>query len=222
MPERDEERHALKQALNYSWPEIQRHLIEEAAKADGEERAPYEPYWTTDSEGNRTLVVNTEAWWLKEFRREDVIINLPGVAIMNSAEWTVDTIVTTLLDVYGRFGEANDDLFTEEHILAHIERFPRGQFMAIRLGGMGAGHSVGMAVTMRTSRPPTDPVLPWREAIGDMELSAHEPDGEWLFGVEMAVRPSYRRHGIGTALYAARFALARHLNLRGLAPRSAC
>ncbi len=211
----DDERKLLEQALNYGWPEIQRHLIEEAAKAQSQEGDPYEPYWTTESDGTRTLHASPDSWWLKELRREDVIIQLPGVAIMNSAEWTVDSIVSTLIEGYGSFGEPDDDLFTEEHILAHIERFPWGQFMAIRLGGMGAGHAVGMAATMRTSRPPTEAVLPWPEAIGDMRLGAHESDGDWLYGVEMAVRPMYRRHGIGTALYAARFALARHLNLRG-------
>jgi hypothetical protein len=33
--------------------------------------------------------------------------------------------------------------------------------------------------------------------------------------VEMAVRPEYRRNGIGTALYKARFNLVRRLNLKG-------
>ena len=31
----------------------------------------------------------------------------------------------------------------------------------------------------------------------------------------MAVRPNYRRHGIGTGLYKARFQMVRQLNLRG-------
>ena len=216
MPASEDERKALEQALNYDWPEIQRHLIEEAAKAQSQESDPYEPYWTTESDGTRTLHASPDSWWLREFRREDVIIQLPGVAIMNSADWNVDSVVATLRQGYGAgYGQDHDDLFTETHIRAHIERFPLGQFMAIRLGGMGAGHAVGMAATMRTSRPPTEAVLPWREAIGDMRLGAHESDGDWLYGVEMAVRPMYRRHGIGTALYAARFALARHLNLRG-------
>ena len=52
-------------------------------------------------------------------------------------------------------------------------------------------------------------------AIGDLRISAHEPAGDWLYGVELAVHPDYQGHGIGTALYQARFDLVRSLNLRG-------
>ncbi len=48
-----------------------------------------------------------------------------------------------------------------------------------------------------------------------MRLSAHEDAGDWLYGVEMAVRPMYRRRGIGTAMYEARKRLVASLNLRG-------
>ena len=47
-----------------------------------------------------------------------------------------------------------------------------------------------------------------------MQLGAHEADGDWLYGVEMAVRPMYRRHGIGTSLYEARVRLVGQENLR--------
>ena len=53
------------------------------------------------------------------------------------------------------------------------------------------------------------------EAIGDLKIANHEADGDWLYGVEMAVRPTYRRHGIGAGLYKARFPMVRQLNLRG-------
>ena len=113
------------------------------------------------------------------------------------------------------YGES-DDCFTEDHIFEHMKRFPMGQFAAQKISGPVAGNCVGMATTMRTSRPPTAPVLSWKEAIGDMTLSAHEPDGEWLYGAEMTVHPRYQRHGIGSGLYRARFGLVYHFNLRGM------
>ena len=64
---------ALRRALNYDWPEIQKHLIEEAAKKDGHEGDPYEPYWTTNSDGTRTLHGSADGWWLKQFDRKDVL-----------------------------------------------------------------------------------------------------------------------------------------------------
>ncbi len=107
--------------------------------------------------------------------------------------------------------EACDDCMTPAHVQAQIRRFPAGQFSAIVTGDK----VVGMAATMRTSRGPSEKALSWMAAIGDLKISAHEAAGEWLYGVEMAVRPGFRRRGIGTRLYEARFQLVRSLNLRG-------
>ena len=180
------------------------------------ERAPHAPYWETNADETRALPMSSDSWRLKDFDQDRVLMELPGVVIMNAKPWHASAVCITLRNAYGlERGDPCDDCFTEEDILAHIARFPEGQFAARRIGGPVAGNCVGMAVTMRTSRPPTAPILPWLEAIGDLRLGAHEPEGEWLYGVEMAVRRDYRRHGIGTALYTARFDLARRLNLRG-------
>ncbi|MCY3834003.1 MAG: GNAT family N-acetyltransferase [Chloroflexi bacterium] len=213
----DENMAALRQALDRDWPSIQKHLIEEGRKTreyqvdeNGIE------YYIED--GRKIHVFNFDEWWLKDYDGGSALIRLPGVDIFNTKPAHVSSVVISLWNAYGIRPDAYeecDDCFTEDDILAHIERFPQGQFAAQRISGPGAGHCVGMATTMRTSRPPTAPILPWMQAIGDMRLSAHEADGEWLYGVEMAVHPMYQRHGIGTALYEARFQLARRLNLRG-------
>ena len=211
-----EDPQALKRALNYDWPEIQQHLIEEAAKEYGHEGDPNEPHWTTNSDGTRTLHGSLDSWWLKHFDRNDVLMTLPGIAIMNTAHWHAESSCFAFLDAYGIHGSDDcDDCFSADDILAQTQRFPEGQFVAIRISGPGAGEAAGMAVTMRTSRPPSAPILPWKEAIGDLRIRAHEAEGDWLYGVEMAVRPMYQGHGIGTGLYEARFELARRLNLRG-------
>jgi hypothetical protein len=72
-----------------------------------------------------------------------------------------------------------------------------------------------MSATMRTSRPPSEKAIDWMSAIGDLSIKNHEPEGDWLYGVEMAVRPMYHRNGIGTQLYKRRFQLVKDLNLRG-------
>ncbi len=206
----------LREALNYEWPGIQRQLLVEAAAASGQED-PYEPYWTTDEDGNRVLHFSPDAWWLQDYDERKVIFELGGISIFNTQPFHASSVSSTLRAAYGVHGDDDcDDCFTEEQIEAQIKRFPAGQFAAQRTGGPGAGFCVGMAVNMRATRPPTAPVLPWREAIGDMTLSAHEPEGDWIYGVEMAVDPSYRGHGIGTHFHIARFALAQALNLRGV------
>ena len=275
---------AMRQASNYSWPEVQKYLIEKAASEAGNEGDPFEPFYTTDENGVLTLNASPDAWWLKNFSRKDALLELPGVVILNTMPWHVRSVCNTLWDAYGiaedsqnsvmeiataanvgetqpatvygtsgdfarlmqdlpvgaifrtigfmstsadpaiaaqfarvRAGisEYGDGCFDENDILAHIERFPEGQFAAQRISGPTAGNCVGMATTLRTSRPPAATILTWREAIGDMTLVAHEPDGDWLYGVELAVHPMYQRHGIGSALYEARFNLVRQLNLRG-------
>ncbi len=216
MSKGKKDKETLKQALDYDWPEIQKRLIEEAANEHGEVADPYQPYWTTNSDGTRTLHASVDAWWLKDFDRKHVIMQLPGVVIMNTKSWHAEDVAYTFREAYGiPQHEDCDDCFAPDDIKAHLRRFPEGQFMAMRISGPQAGHAMALAVTMRTSRPPTAPILPWMDAIGDLQLNAHEPDGEWLYGVEMAVHPMYRRHGIGTGLYQARFQMARQMNLRG-------
>ncbi len=95
-------------------------------------------------------------------------------------------------------------------VLKAIQRFPEGQFVAL-----DGSTVVGMASTMRTFHSPYRPHTSWMEFIGDKGIRNHDPEGDWLYGVEMAVRPDYRRQGIGTRLYDARFELVRRLNLRG-------
>lgn len=105
--------------------------------------------------------------------------------------------------------ECSECIQTED-VIQQLERFPEGQFVALFEDKL-----LGMATTMRTSYSPDQPPLKWFDAIGDKGLSRHEPDGDWLYGVEMAVHPEYQRKGVGTLLYQARFQLVKRLNLKG-------
>lgn len=96
------------------------------------------------------------------------------------------------------------------HIMQHIKQFPEGQFVAL-----DGKRVVSAAVTLRTSYPPTSRPLPWLDAIGGLYSTAHEPNGEWLYGQEFAVDPEYQGRGIGKAMYKKRFDLVKRLNLRG-------
>lgn len=95
-----------------------------------------------------------------------------------------------------------------------LERFPEGQFVAVTRDG-AAEVVVGSATTMRTKRPPDAPPLGWTAVIGNYGLPNHDPEGDWLYGVEIAVHPDYQRRGIATALYRARLALVPELGLKG-------
>jgi len=101
-----------------------------------------------------------------------------------------------------------------EAVAEQLERFPAGQFVAVTYED-GAEKVIGMATTMITARSPSEPALPWYEEIGSFGLRHHEPDGHWLYGVEIAVHPEYQRHGVASALYKARLALVDEYGLKG-------
>lgn len=105
--------------------------------------------------------------------------------------------------------------FTPGAVLEQIRRFPAGQLVAVTGVGMDE-RVVGAATLMRTDHPPTADPRPWLAMIGDLGLSNHDPEGAWLYGVEIAVDPGCQGRGVGSALYARRFALVRELGVRGL------
>lgn len=112
-------------------------------------------------------------------------------------------------------GDPDDGWMNGSDIVAQIERFPEGQFVAITWEG-GCERVIGAAVLMRTDHAPDAAALGWKAMIGDYGLRSHAPDGAWLYGVEMSVHPDYRRRGVGSALYRIRFATVERLGLRGL------
>ncbi|MCU0514916.1 MAG: GNAT family N-acetyltransferase [Anaerolineae bacterium] len=109
----------------------------------------------------------------------------------------------------------DDDCFTPQNLLEHQKRFPEGQFVAVMRTPDRPDYVVGVAATMRTNYAPTARPRTWKNMLGSLNVEQHTPGGKWLYGVEMAVRPEFRRYGIGSALYEARFDLVRRLGLRG-------
>lgn len=109
-----------------------------------------------------------------------------------------------------------NELFTEAKYLKHLEIFPEGQFVAlVRVGPHMPEIVVGATSTFRTNFDFDHIQHTYIEAIADGWLTNHDPDGEWLYGVDVSVHPDYRGLRIGRRLYEARQRLVRRLNLRG-------
>jgi GNAT superfamily N-acetyltransferase len=111
---------------------------------------------------------------------------------------------------------APEEWFSEAMYRRHIEVFPDGQLMALAQGDDGQEVVVGATTTIRTNfdfarqQPPF-----YFEFIGGGYLTTHEPDGVWLYGIDVSVHPDFRRMGIGSRLYDARRELVKRLGLRG-------
>ncbi|MCA9835459.1 MAG: GNAT family N-acetyltransferase [Trueperaceae bacterium] len=96
-----------------------------------------------------------------------------------------------------------------------LEHFAEGQFVAV-VQENGRDKVIGLALAMRTNYKPSEKPLSWRDMIGDLGLSSHDPKGRWLYGVEKAVHPDYQGMGVGSALYKAQFRLIQKLALKGM------
>lgn len=96
-----------------------------------------------------------------------------------------------------------------------LEEFPQGQFAAV-ITEDGKEKVIGVGITMRTSYPPTAKPKTWLEMLGDYyKVKNHEENGDWLYGIDIAVLPKYQGNGVAGALYKARLGLVNTYNLKG-------
>ena len=103
------------------------------------------------------------------------------------------------------------ELITAAHYAEHIRRFPEGQFAVVTANG----RVVACSTDFRTAIDLEHFEHRYMDAVDQNWLGKHDPDGEWLYGADIGVRPEYRRRGIARLLYEARHRLVRRLGLRG-------
>lgn len=99
----------------------------------------------------------------------------------------------------------------ERMIRGQINNFPEGQFVA-EYDGKVVGHCATFIIGEDIAfRPHT-----WHEITGNGMASRHDGDGDYLYGMEVAVDPGYRRLRIGARLYKARRNLCEEWGLKGI------
>ncbi|MCI4665744.1 MAG: bifunctional GNAT family N-acetyltransferase/carbon-nitrogen hydrolase family protein [Neomegalonema sp.] len=92
-----------------------------------------------------------------------------------------------------------------------IDRFPEGQFVSVY-----DGRVVGFVSTFRISERAAFAPHSWDSITGGGYAARHDGRGRWLYGMEVAVDPAYRRFRIGQRLYDARKRLVQELGLKGV------
>jgi len=106
---------------------------------------------------------------------------------------------------------AEEELLHANQYQAHVQLFPEGQFVA--LDGdkvIGATSSIRYHFDIDKNEHHS-----FFEIMGGGWFTTHEPNGEWLYGMDVSVHPNYRGQGIARALYRARQYTCRQLGLKG-------
>jgi ribosomal protein S18 acetylase RimI-like enzyme len=104
---------------------------------------------------------------------------------------------------------AKESLMRREHYLNHIRIFPEGQFVAVKNNLV-----IGMTTTIRYHLDPTHHHT-FNEVFDSGFLNTHQPDGDWLYGMDIGTHPDYRGLGTAKALYDACQETVVKLNLKG-------
>lgn len=105
---------------------------------------------------------------------------------------------------------ADDELIKAIHYRKHLELFPEGQFVIT-----DNDRVIGMTTTMRSSFDFSDYHHNFKETIAGGWMTNHNPEGDWLYGLDIGIHPAYRGQGLARILYRARQETARQLGLKG-------
>lgn len=93
-----------------------------------------------------------------------------------------------------------------------MSNFPEGQFV-VEAEGEIVGYAASFMIKEEVALTPHN----WASITGGGYASRHNPNGDWLYGMEVCVDPTKRRLRIGERLYDARKALCENLELKGIA-----
>lgn len=105
---------------------------------------------------------------------------------------------------------AANEIITAEHFASHLNIFQEGQ-----IGVYDGERLIASATALRYSDVEGD--HDFLDVSGNLWLTTHEPNGEWLYGIDMGVHPDYRGKGLARQMYRARHAYVQTNGLKGQA-----
>ncbi|WP_409342967.1 GNAT family N-acetyltransferase [Paenibacillus sp. MBLB4367] len=85
--------------------------------------------------------------------------------------------------------------WNKEQLGNHVRLFPEGA-LCVEVDGTLAGSITGLLVDFN----PSDPNHAWADVTDNGYIRTHRPDGDTLYIVDISVRPSFRKWGLGKHL----------------------
>lgn len=101
-----------------------------------------------------------------------------------------------------------EQLWSQDQIESHCRLFPEGALCV-----EADGELVGSCTSLIIRWDPNHAQHSWSEVSGDGYITTHDPAGNALYGIDMAVRPDWRGRGAARAMYQARYDLVSRLGL---------
>ena len=101
--------------------------------------------------------------------------------------------------------------YTAGMLRGQIATYPDGQFV-VEFEGEIVGYAASFRIDEKSAMGPHT----WDQITGGGYGARHDPEGEWLYGMEVCVDPARRRLRIGQRLYDARRDLCEAQNLKGI------
>ncbi|MFT5170343.1 MAG: putative amidohydrolase/ribosomal protein S18 acetylase RimI-like enzyme [Candidatus Marinamargulisbacteria bacterium] len=101
--------------------------------------------------------------------------------------------------------------YTKAHLTGHINTFPKGQFVAVYDDAI-----IGYCASIQVMEKRALSKHNWHEVTGGGYGSTHDPDGDYLYGMEVFVDPAFRGIRVGERFYQARKKLCTECRLKGI------
>ncbi|MCF8477900.1 MAG: GNAT family N-acetyltransferase [Pseudolabrys sp.] len=133
----------------------------------------------------------------------------PKLVIRNAVPADIDGIRSVMAKAYPSFG--SHGVYSEAQLRGQMHQFPEGQFVATYEDNI-----IGYCATFRIPETLALKAHDWASITGRGYASRHDPQGDWLYGMDVCVDPDFRGRRIGQRLYNERKRLCQHLRLKGV------
>ncbi|MCF8105920.1 MAG: GNAT family N-acetyltransferase [Desulfohalobiaceae bacterium] len=116
-----------------------------------------------------------------------------------------------ILEIMERVYRVMGEHWTKEEFASHLARFPQGQICI-----EDRGKVVAAALSLIIDFSKYGENHTYHQIIGEGHLKNHDPDGDYLYGIEVFVNPDYQGMRLGRRIYDARKEICENLNLKGI------